>query len=1559
MNIYGIDGQPIITNIKPNADFKHEEEMMKSNFVKLSFRHTKRKVLPVGANIVVDGIVYTLLDPYTPSQKSENSFLYEPEFQHPVMWLSKLPFIHKQGDTTSWATTQKKFDWTYTGVPQTLANEMARYINWLGSVYPAFGAAIGSGWKARCTSDLPANAAFSFNSVDILSGAAEMANVCECEYHFDFVQKIFYFGTVSYLREGETTQTLKVGHNVGLANISQSKEAYYNCFVVKGGTRNVSQQSPSGDNVQVTERLSLDSTKYPDSIIDIRKSNSEPKLFKELLFDDIYPKMELYLYNPRERRCWLIDSETGERVETTSSDGWYDAETRKYYKYYSKWYIRLAYQKDGEWHDYTIDPESDLIKDKPLSLAFQPNYESKKYTSSLIGREFELVYFDTVTTEKGEDDIEEAGFTAQPGDYRIVFLEGDIILPTTGKGGLCPRGDATPSTDNNIVTLFNIVVDDVYMDVARNELEDAGLKAIERLNTDLNTYTVPSNPVYFEKFTPNLHVGQSVIFDDGQDLNGGTSYRFLTHIRKIVTRLDNPSVVEISVGNEQIKGNVSSLREKVDELSSGLIAGLTEEQFDELLLLYGSRHFLSKEFNDVAQGVITFLKGAKFGTYIEGERGANISGYGDAEFRRLLVRLGAIVRDLTVGKFEHGVTDSGARIDERGNAEFEALITRGLATLQELFVKTDSVFGGNLSSPDFHSGFPAGIGWALQKKEFVNSAGEVEYKYVLECDGANIRGTLRVYEFIISQLLGENDNRIFTAMLEVHHYDPSTGKVWLKTSGGKLYMPFRKGDCIMVQQYQPGNDYKSGGDGYITKSYELLITAVGSGGMTDENGDRLDWVEFTNFSTMMEGFTPASLISENDTFCRVDNLTDPERKGIIQMVAVGTNAPYMDVIYGMKTDPDNALKGRLGNLQGIHHHLFGWLQDFGEYLINAYIVGDVRLRRTGESLDTAVEIVKGLLATRIAETVFEINDDSNYIRNAEFTELNADGTLRDWTITADDIKIYTVDGDPVVSSVGTFADVKTCVKTEMIDGKQVLHIVNGSIRQSRSVMNTPGTHKEYDEGETDEQTDTYRIVRDTLYLGIRIRCIKGGTLTIGFPDSSMTEQNAMKAKTQVLERSIEWQTFQWQGTWDGQSDFVLRFTGECYITLLSLTDEPLSTFKTEYSTQIRQTSRNIQLIASRTSANETSIAQLEVRADQISSTVQQNYTTLDGKIGQNTSLITQTATKIRSEVSSVYDDLDDKITDNRSYIDQTATSIRSTVENNYTTLDGKIGQNTSLITQTASSIRAEVKTKTDGIDDSITSLDLSIKGLTNTVGSKASIEALDALEDRVDDVDSAQSDTASRLTQVRNELKGYVAQFNSDGSLKTDAEISIAIKDVSTATIRADRINFNVNFDWNVYNSDNVKIFHLDNSGNLTIAGKFHGEFDDTVVIGSGTNKMYIEPTSTGARLVGKTGNTEVLSLGFWTVNGETRCGLRYSTSAYYEKDYFKISGSGGNITGYCDDGVRTSYQDNYGTVSFGISSAHKVYIGSSYISQWPTSASSVNVGQVYLDGDVLKVRRS
>ena len=697
MNIYSIDGQPIIKNIKLNENCKHEVEMMKGNFVKLSFRHSKKREIPVGAYVTVDDTKFILLDPYTPTQEAENSFLYEPEFQHPIMWLGKLPFIHRQGDTTSWATTQKKIDWTFNGSPATLASEVAEYINWLCSVYPAFGEAIGDGWTAVCSNDLPATAEFSFSSLDILSGAAEMANVCECEYHFDFEQKIFYFGTVSFLHGGDTKPILKSGRNVGVAQVSHTKEPYYNCFLVKGGTRNISQPSASGQNIQVTERLSLDETKYPDSIIDVRESDDEPKLVKDLTFDDIYPKMELYLYNPRERRCWLLDSD-GNKVEDESDPTGF--------KTYSKWYIRLAYQKDGQWHDYTIDPETDLIKDKPLSLTFQPNYESSKYTTPLVGREFTLVYFDEATTEKEDDDVNPEGFTAQPGDFRIEFIDDSVVIPTTSEMGLCPKGDVTPSKDNNIVTLFNIVVDDMYKEVACEELEAAGLKSIARLRSDLNTYTVKSDPVYFKKFEPSLYVGQSVVYDDGQDLNGGTSYRLESHIRKIVTRLDHPFIKEITIGNEKMKGNIASLQEEIKTIIMGGLSGgsgyggsVSESQLSNLVRNYGSQYFLSKVNDDIAAGTIGFLKGLwikgknLFGWDADGNIKANninaidLNATGDATIGGILFA-NKSVRTNEVRSDNY----SGDTISDTGFLLSNNILGRSKLIIDEIYVRVKAVF---------------------------------------------------------------------------------------------------------------------------------------------------------------------------------------------------------------------------------------------------------------------------------------------------------------------------------------------------------------------------------------------------------------------------------------------------------------------------------------------------------------------------------------------------------------------------------------------------------------------------------------------------------------------------------------------------------------------------------------------------------------------------------------------------------------------------------------------------------------------------------------------------
>ena len=908
-----------------------------------------------------------------------------------------------------------------------------------------------------------------------------------------------------------------------------------------------------------------------------------------------------------------------------------------------------------------------------------------------------------------------------------------------------------------------------------------------------------------------------------------------------ITLTDDVEIVLNAIG--QVAEEVSNLKILLGEEGNGVVRD----------------KYLSRLHQDTAKGLIKFSKG------------------------------------LTTGNFKTAVDESGAFIDKEGNAEFQEIVARG-----------------NLSSPDFVSGFPNGNGWAIQKKAYINAAGAIENKYVLECDAANIRGTLRIYEFIISQLLGENDNRIFTAMQEVYAYDSTTGKVWLKTNGGKLYNPFRVDDCIMVQQYQPGNT-----TGYIVKQYELIITAVGTGGMTDDNGDRLDWVQFTNFTTSMEGETAETLITENDTFCRLDNLTDTERKGIIQMVSVGTGAPYMDIVYALKTDPDDSTKGRIGNLEGIRHHLFGWLEGFGIYTSNAYLVGDLRLRRSGESVDTNFEILRDRLAFKMAETVYEVTGADNYLANAEFTELDEDGKYRDWTISGNGMRFFTTDGSAIVSSVGTLGNVQSCARTELVEGKQVMHIVNASLTQSKNVITQPQKHKIFDEGDGTTYVNTYTQVWDTLYLSLRIRVLQNGTLTIGFPNSRMSEADAIKSKVQVLESSEDWQILTWDGVWDGNSDFYLQFTGECYITLLALTDNPLDSFKQEYSTQITQTTRNITLSASKIQQNAEQIASITLDYESIALRVTDAENDI---IDANTNIATNTekissleirADNITASVTTIRTDVDSLsgtvLSHTTSISTLQAEDSRIWASVNSLTGDVEdIDRDVSLLTQTSSLIEQSVaalntkKVAPNNIDDwSTTSGNMIVLGYRIKVTKYTLFYLKSGYMLYVDFYNSAgtlvssksgngsgkdtpmsisvpsTADTARiRLYYSRRALQpsdiGSCEFMYTEDNIITQSNLSLYVEDnISWLSGDANNIKFTFDKTFKIYSRDSNNTLHevlnLTPSGDLGIAGKFHGEFDDTVSFGTGTKKMYIEPTSTGARLIGKDGTKQVLSLGFST----------------------------------------------------------------------------------------------
>lgn len=512
-----------------------------------------------------------------------------------------------------------------------------------------------------------------------------------------------------------------------------------------------------------------------------------------------------------------------------------------------------------------------------------------------------------------------------------------------------------------------------------------------------------------------------------------------------------------------------------------------------------------------------------------------------------------------------------------GGKDGSKLHSDGLAELGRLQVNGDSEFRGNLSSQEFISGFLTGKGWAIQMKKYLNAAGVEEYKAVGELDDLIVRGTLRVFEFVVSQLLGENDNRIFTAMLEVDHYDPVSGKVYLDTQEGKFYNPFRVDDYIMVQQYNgmpsADNNY------YVTKQYELIVTAIGM------EGD-LAWVTFKSFTTSLEGGTAESLIARKDTFVRVDNLSDPDRKGIIQMMTVGSNTPYMDVAYGLKTDPDNALKVRIGKLEGIYNTLFGWLQSYGAYLVNLYAVGEYRQRNTGEDLDTKIEMLKEQFLTEYKKQYYDITDEDNFLKNTAF--LN---NLEYWVITSD-TTFLTVNDNPFYVNRSLLCIKDGFVGIEEHDGKNMLRITNNTVTQLNTYITKPGTHLELD-GSGEEI-----YVSDTLYLSLKVQFVTSGTLTVGFRDSAKSEKSLPLVEEEIaVINPREYKVLQWSGTWDGSGDFELGYTGDMYVSLLSLTTDPLDNFKISTSTQFKQTDTSIGLYGEKIDNINRTITNLGIKID--------------------------------------------------------------------------------------------------------------------------------------------------------------------------------------------------------------------------------------------------------------------------------------------------------------------------------------------------------------------------
>lgn len=729
IKIYDINDK-LLMQAEVTSAAKREQEMSKSDYISLSFSAAEKVILPVGAYInytyKIDKVrevtrKFSLLESYEPTQTDECSWKYTPQFQHPKMELSKKPFFIYTRNSQN--VKVKQSVWTFIGTTSVIAEKIKEFLN----EDIKFG---NRGWNVIFQKVTVNTINVSFSDNDFISALTAITNAIgdNCEHHIDYDNEIIYIGKVSI---GATPVVLEVGKNVSVPSINESKEGYYNAFSIFGGTRNITQVNNKGENISSGDiRLQLDKgngTMLIDgkersysideySTLDLRADKIKEPLFTKVLnFSQIFPSLNTYVYNVRGRVKYVLD-ENNEKIPISyNTDG-----SVKEYKTFTVWYMRLAYPTTEEitgktiinttvddgvthyWYDFEATDDL-LINGKNIGCSFEVNTNTDALSTPLAGRGtngdyvgFELTYHKEASSSHSSDDVSKDNFSVLAGDYEIIYQEdNEVIIPTNAAEMLIPRGESMPSLKCNITVLYNIAMaDTIYYEDAQNRLLEKAKEEIVRLLSDMNNYEVKSYPDVFLEDNPQLQIGQNVTYKDGH------GYELATRVLKLSTNIDFGFIQTITLGNQVIKGTITQLKEDVQTIiasggSSGNGGGYSVSQLRNLIAKYGSDNFLSKQFDDIANGTITFQKVQKFvqGLFLGNGNNYSIDGNGNAILSSVIVNL---LKSLDFNESEQ----SGFAIKQRSDGKYQMLLTDlivwGKAIFNTLVIRELSYVGGNI-----------------------------------------------------------------------------------------------------------------------------------------------------------------------------------------------------------------------------------------------------------------------------------------------------------------------------------------------------------------------------------------------------------------------------------------------------------------------------------------------------------------------------------------------------------------------------------------------------------------------------------------------------------------------------------------------------------------------------------------------------------------------------------------------------------------------------------------------------------------------------------------------
>jgi len=308
-------------------------------------------------------------------------------------------------------------------------------------------------------------------------------------------------------------------------------------------------------------------------------------------------------------------------------------------------------------------------------------------------------------------DVIENGITKENSSDKIVYkIRCKRFTDDTIAGGTAFPNSKYQVKAGDKFVILGISMPEVYVKAAATRLEKAAKEYLLLHDETKYTYSPKIDEIFMAN---NPEIGETIKEGDIFNFNDtDLSIDGSVIIQSLKINVGDKLIptYEITLSNDRIVGTMEKMQNAISSLVSNA-TGITIEQVKSLISSIGSSLFLSKRFEDIAQGLIKFVNGLNVGDYSSGAFGSGGTlrmNEGDSylEVDKLFVRKWAKFTELLVERLSHiggSLVISPARmvcnkVDELENV-YRCYFDKGEGEVIQEFVKGDQarcqVFNGS------------------------------------------------------------------------------------------------------------------------------------------------------------------------------------------------------------------------------------------------------------------------------------------------------------------------------------------------------------------------------------------------------------------------------------------------------------------------------------------------------------------------------------------------------------------------------------------------------------------------------------------------------------------------------------------------------------------------------------------------------------------------------------------------------------------------------------------------------------------------------------------------